>query len=177
MKTKAPFYLFCFLGIIVCCIVISVVFAIKNPAKEDTSYLSSKKWVDQEINQMIRDYREFSKKGILYLRLDQAISSEHYRLTPPYLQDRNQTLELSLQKKNKFYLAFGGEIPDDFVALLYLERINSSEEIQSLGKIDLGIAKPIPNLQAGRYKAIFEIFYKENNLKKRMIVEKEFIIA
>lgn len=174
MNTKAPLLLFGFLGVMVFCIIASVMLAIKNPVKEDDSYFSSKRQIDEEINLILKEQKEFSKLGNFYLGCDhfpRLIKQNELRF--PYLQKRDDVLKLKSSKQQHLFLAFEGRKPNDLSISLYLEKINSFDPKISLGKIDIGIPKSLPKLNAGRYKAIFEVTYLREGEKRRIFFEKE----
>lgn len=179
-KTKAPFYLFGFLGLMVCCIIASVAIAVKNPVNEDDSYFSSKRQIDEEINSIIQEQNWFLARCELYLGLDEPTKfSSQSKLIPPYLQSPTYSpiLRLSSKESHHLFLGLKGEMPKDLAIFLYLERINSSASKIPLGKISphqTPIA--LPHLESGRYKAIFEVNYSKNAEEKRIFFERELFV-
>ena len=176
MNTKAPLLLFSFLGVMVFCIVISVVIAIKNPIKEDNSYFSSKKQIDTDINLIIKEQREFSKLGALYLGCDETprLIKEN-KLKFPYLQKRDDVLKLKSLGEHRLFLVWKGQKIEKLTIALYLEKINSNFKI-ALGEISSEMPKALPKLDAGRYKAIFDTAYLREGEMRRVFFEKELFI-
>lgn len=177
--TKAPLYLFAFLGVMVCCIIASVIIALKNPVYEDDSYFASKKQVDEEINAILQEQNQFLKTCELYLAIDEPASFlSASKLIPPYLQSStySHALRIDSQMKHRLFLAIKGEAPRDLSIQLYLERINSSDARISLGDIEPQSPKILPHLSLGRYKAIFEVSYSREEKKRKVFFEKEIFV-
>lgn len=179
-KTRAPLFLFGFLGLMVCCIIASVAIAVKNPVNEDDSYFSSKKHIDEEINSIIQEQNWFLSSCELYLNADEpAKFLSSFKLTPPYLQSPTYSpiLRLSSKETHHLFLGLKGKEPKDLVISLYLEKINSSMPKILLGRIDPHQAPIVlPHLKSGRYKAIFEVHYLRNAEEKRIFFEREIFI-
>lgn len=179
-KTKAPLYLFGFLGLMVCCIIASVAIAVKNPINEDDSYFSSKKLIDEQINSIIQEQNWFLARCGLYLGIDEpAKFLSQFKLIPPYLQSPTRTYisRLSSKETHHLFLGLEGEEPKDLAIFLYLEKINSSAPKILLGKIDPHQASiRLPLLEAGRYKAVFEVQYSRNEEQRRIFFERELFI-
>lgn len=179
-KTRAPLFLFGFLGLMVCCIIASVAIAVKNPINEDHSYFSSKKQIDEEINSIIQEQNWFLSGCELYLGVDEPANfSSQSRLIPPYFQSPTYSyvLRLSSKEEHRLFLGLKGKEPKDLSIFLYLERINASEPKISLGAIDPHqVPKTLPHLESGRYKAIFEVNYLRNAEAKRIFFEREIFI-
>lgn len=179
-KTKAPLYLFGFLGLMVCCIIVSVAIAVKNPVNEDDSYFSSKKLIDEQINSIIQEQNWFLARCELYLGIDEpARFLSQFKLIPPYLQSPTYayTSRLSSKEAHHLFLGLKGEEPRELAIFLYLERINSSAPKILLGKIDPHqVPTTLPYLEVGRYKAVFEVQYLRNEEQKRIFFEREIFI-
>lgn len=179
-KTQAPLLLFGFLGLMVCCIVASVVIALKNPVYEDDSYFSSKKQIDEEINLIIQEQNWFLSNCELYLGVDgdaEFVASS--KLIPPYLKSSTYSpiSKLSSKESHRLFLGLKGKEPQDLSILLYLEKINSSQSRILLGKISpYQVPIRLPELEMGRYKLIFEVNYLRNAGQKRIFFEREIFI-
>lgn len=179
-KTKAPLFLFGFLGLMVCCIIASVIIALKNPVYEDDSYFSSKKQIDEEINSIIQEQNWFLSNCDLYLGIDgNAKFIPSSKLTPPYLQSPTYSpiSRLSSKEPHRIFLGLKGKEPQDLSILFYLEKINSSQSRILLGEISpYQVPIELPDLQIGRYKAIFEVNYLRNAEQKRIFFEREIFV-
>lgn len=163
-------------------IVASVMIAIKNPAKEDNAYFSSKREVDSNINQIIKDQNRFSKEYQLYLGINKFPQVNGYaKLFPPYLAKAKsqiqQSLYLDTQKDNHLYVKALCKQPQKLSIFLYMEKINSKQEKVEIGKMQYEngyfASNAFSNLQKGRYKAIFEVSYQEDGKDKKIFFERE----
>lgn len=169
-KTKAPFILFGFLGILVSCIVISIVIALKNPIMEDRTYFTSKKELDSQVNDLLKEQKWFLQHHKVFLKLNQKT----IELIPPYLKKPNdQSLGLKASQTHAFTFLLQGHPLQELKTHFYLEKINSTEDRLDLG--DLSVFEVlIP--QKGRYKIIAVIEYERNNEQKRLFFEKEIFV-
>lgn len=139
-KNYWPIGIFVFLGIMVCAVIATVVIAIKNPVREDDSYLSSKKEIDNNINQIIKDQNRFSKEYQLYLGINKFPQVNGYaKLFPPYLaQAKSQTqqsLYLDSNKDNHLYVKALCKEPQELSIFLYMEKINAKQEKIEIGEM------------------------------------------
>lgn len=181
-KNYWPLGIFVFLGVMVCMIIASVVIAIKHPTKEDDTYFSSKREVDSNINQIIKDQNRFSKEYQLYLGINKFPQVNGYaKLFPPYLakakSQTQQSLYLDAQKDNHLYVKALCKQPQNLSIFLYMEKINSKQEKVEIGKMHYEngyfASNAFSNLQKGRYKAIFEVSYQEDGKDKKIFFERE----
>lgn len=181
-KNYWPLGIFAFLGVMVCSIILSVYIALKNPAQEDDTYFSSKKEIDSNINQIIKDQNRFSKEYQLYLGINKFPQVNGYaKLFPPYLaqakSQTQQTLYLDATKDNHLYVKALCKEPQDLSISLYMEKINAKQEKIELGEMHYEngyfASNSFSNLQKGRYKAIFEVSYQEDGKKKKIFFERE----
>lgn len=176
-KNYYPLAIFGFLALMVCCIVASVILATKDPALEDTSYFSQKKIVDGQINEIIQKHNTFLKKCRFYLDIHQsALPNEAHQVLPPYLIKADH-LVIQVPLSSILYLKPSCKNAKEFSIALFLEKINSNQERKALGvmKWEKGefISPKITSLNAGRYKAIFEV--KDSN-EETFFFEKEIFI-
>lgn len=183
-KNLWPFAIFGFLALMVCAVIATVCIAIKHPVEEDDSYFSSKKMIDENINEIIRDQNRFSKQYSLYLGVNKSPQIDGYaKLLPVYTAQSNAQnahhLYLENRKKNRLYVKALCNQPQNLSIRLYMEKINAGQK-----KIDLGemryqenkgyfSSKSFDNLKEGRYKAIFEVSYLEDNRHKKIFFERE----
>ena len=85
-----PIGIFGFLFLMVCAVIATVVISIKNPIKEDDSYFSSKKIIDENINEIIKDQNRFTQKYSLYLGVNKSPQVDGYaKLLPVYMAQSN----------------------------------------------------------------------------------------
>lgn len=183
-KNLWPFAIFGFLALMICAVIATVIIAIKHPVSEDDSYLSSKKMIDESINEIIKDQNRFNKQYSLYLGVNKSPQIDGYaKLLPVYLAQSNaqnaRHLYLENQENNHLYVKALCKQPENLSIRLYMEKINAREK-----KIDLGemhyqenggyfASESFGNLKEGRYKAIFEVSYLEDNRSKKIFFERE----
>lgn len=177
-----PLGIFSFLGVMVFLIIVSIYIALKNPEQEDDSYFSSKKEIDSNINQIIKDQNHFLKKYQLYLGINKFPQVNGYaKLFPPYLAQAKaqaqQTLYLDSQKDNHLYVKALCQEPKDLSIFLYMEKINARQEKIRIGEMlyenGYFASSAFSHLKKGRYKAIFEVSYQEDGKKKKIFFERE----
>ncbi|MCE3047059.1 hypothetical protein [Helicobacter kayseriensis] len=172
-NTKAPLLLFGFLGILVCCIVISIVIALKNPAIDDDSYFSSKKQVDYEINAILKEQRWFLKNCQIYLDFENE-KNARLELLPPYFQTKTRdAVKIEKAKEYNLRLITQGQLPDQFQAHLYLERINYQQPRIDLGDFSQSDSKKLMIEHKGRYKTLLVVTYERNKEMKKIFFEGE----
>ncbi|WP_027327190.1 hypothetical protein [Helicobacter pametensis] len=176
-KTKAPFYLFGFMSVVVCCIIASVVIALKNPAIEDHSYFVSKKHIDSEINTLIREQNWFLKHHEITLRVI-GEQEQSLKLIPPYLQKNTQKFfEIQSGKPYALSLLINGSKLKDLDAHLYLESVNTAKPTQDLGAFaQKSLSTQILIPHKGRYKAVVVINYQRENETKKLFFERELFV-
>lgn len=179
-----PVAIFCFLFLMVCAVVATVVISVKNPVSEDDSYFSSKKLIDENINEIIKDQNRFSKQYSLYLGVNKSPQVDGYaKLLPVYMAQSGaqnaRHLYLENKENNHLYVKALCKQPQNLSIKIYMEKINARQK-----KIDLGemqyqdnkgyfASQSFGNLQEGRYKAIFEVSYLEDNQPKKIFFERE----
>lgn len=183
-KNLWPLAIFGFLTLMVCAVIATVVIAVNHPVREDDSYFSSKKIIDESINEIIKDQDRFCKQYALYLGVNKSPKVDGYaKLLPVYLAQSNaqnvRQLYLENQDNNHLYVKALCKQPQNLSIKLYMEKINARQR-----KIDLGemhyeenkgyfASEAFGTLKEGRYKAIFEVSYLENDRPKKIFFERE----
>ena len=179
-----PIGIFGFLFLMVCAVIATVVISIKNTIKEDDSYFSSKKIIDENINEIIKDQNRFTQKYSLYLGVNKSPQVDGYaKLLPVYMAQSNaqnaRHIYLENKDNNHIYVKALCKQPQNLTIRIYMEKINTQQK-----KIDLGemqyqenkgyfASQSFGNLKEGRYKAIFEVSYLEDNKSKKVFFERE----
>lgn len=175
-NTRAPLLLFGFLGILVCCIVISIVIALKNPVIDDDSYFSSKKQVDYKINAILKEQRWFLENHKLYLDFGNQRNAR-LELLPPYFQTKiRDAIKIEKSKEYDLELVSQGKLPDQFQAHLYLERINYPQPRIDLGDFSQSDSKKLMIEHKGRYKTLLVVTYERNKETKKIFFEGEIFV-
>lgn len=183
-KNLWPMAIFGFLFLMVCAIIATVIIAIKHPVREDNSYFSSKKIIDESINEIIKDQNRFNKQYALYLGVNKTPQIDAYaKLLPLYVAQSNaqntQHVYLENQESNHLYVKALYKQPKNLIIRLYIEKINDQQKTIDLGEMlyekDKGyfVSQAFGNLKEGRYKAIFEVNYSENDCVKKVFFERE----
>lgn len=178
-KKGSPLALFVFLAVMVCFIVASVVISLKNPVYEDQSYFSSKRQVDEQINAILQEQNWFLANCDLYLGVDEPASFQSKsKLIPPYLHSPTYSIVSRIPKgTHRLFLGLQGKAPDGLNVLLYVEKINAPHSKALVGQMAInGDSILLPDLDIGRYKAIFEVSYLRDAEQKRIFFEREIFV-
>ncbi|RDU60293.1 hypothetical protein [Helicobacter marmotae] len=169
---------------------VSITIALKNPVQDEDTYLSSKRDVDERINEIIKDQHHFLH---MYKPTFSFLDSQGYAITLndfhfPYITKPKRNKKE--QQSSKEYLPNQGQLYIELAPLtqesniplsmrLFLASFHKANALEDLGILTES-TKPfvyisdLLSLPFGRWKFILEVTYDEDN--KKAYFEREIFV-
>ncbi|PAF42939.1 hypothetical protein [Helicobacter sp. 11S03491-1] len=175
-------------------LVMLVRLSIEDPIIDDNAYFEKYNDVDKNINTIMKDTKEFETYYSVYIDANQKPSHTltQQPLSPYFIKGHRDKLkqspkiELFTNTPNQFYVSIVPKISPspvgDIQISLFLSRFHMEKQDLQLGvlKCDshgLCISKDFNLNVDGRWKAILQIQYIQNNEIKKIFLEKEFFAS
>ncbi|PAF44833.1 hypothetical protein [Helicobacter sp. 11S02596-1] len=196
MKKNRNFWPLGILSVIVIGIVLLVLLvrlSVVHPIIDDGAYFEKYSDVDKDINRIIKDTKAFENDYALYIGANQKPPQEAiYRPLSPYFVKGHRDklkeqpkVELFTDAPNRIDVAMIPKVSDPLITdvsiRLFMVRYHSKTERLDLGNLECSsgtcLSPEFSIDMAGRWKAILQVTYTQNQTHKKIFFEKEFFAS